>query len=146
MFLQASVILLTGRGVPDTPRTWSRHTTPPPQPGADTPRPGTPPRSRHPPGTRCTPSNAEHAGRYGQWAGGTHPTGMQSCFSKLSMGHGYQWHKICPVTGSKCRQFHHHCFQLGKHNVRKSVLHSQSSFLVNSLPISTLHLLHTKNR
>ena len=26
----------------------------------------------HPPGT-------EHAGRYGQRAGGTHPTGMQSC-------------------------------------------------------------------
>ena len=30
------------------------------------------PRSRHPPAT-------EHAGRYGQRAGGTHPTGMQSC-------------------------------------------------------------------
>ena len=36
-------------------------------PGADTPL------SRHP-----QPS-AEHAGRYGQRAGGTHPTGMQSC-------------------------------------------------------------------
>ena len=36
------------------------------------PKPGTPPRTRHPPG-------AEHAGRYGQCAGGTHPTGMQSC-------------------------------------------------------------------
>ena len=35
-------------------------------PRADTPW------SRHPPG-------AEHAGRYGQWAGSTHPTGMQSC-------------------------------------------------------------------
>ena len=28
-----------------------------------------------------TPSRTEHAGRYGQCAGGTHPTGMQSCFS-----------------------------------------------------------------
>ena len=42
-------------------------------PGADTPR------SRHPP---CPPA-AEHAGRYGQRAGGTHPTGMQSCFKSL---------------------------------------------------------------
>ena len=33
----------------------------------------TPPQSRHP------PPGAEHAGRYGQRAGGTHPTGMQSC-------------------------------------------------------------------
>ena len=27
-----------------------------------------------------TPPGAKHAGRYGQRAGGTHPTGMQSCF------------------------------------------------------------------
>ena len=40
--------------------------------GADTPR------SRHPP-----PS--EHAVRYGQRAGGTHPTGMQSC----------HWFSVC---------------------------------------------------
>ena len=33
-----------------------------------------PPGSRHPPGT-------EHVGKYGQRAGGTHPTGMQSCFT-----------------------------------------------------------------
>ena len=37
-------------------------------PGADTPLPGA-----DTPGT-------EHAGRYGQRAGGTHPTGMQSCY------------------------------------------------------------------
>ena len=61
--------------------------TPPPS-GADTPsRADTPPsprRSRHPlplsrhppPGT---PLCAVHAGRYGQQAGGMHPTGMQSC-------------------------------------------------------------------
>ena len=41
----------------------------------------TPPRSRYPPPPRGpdTPL-AEHAGRYGQRAGGMHPTGMQSCF------------------------------------------------------------------
>ena len=109
MFLQASVILLTGGG-----STWHH----PPGPGADTPPPtpppgpGTPPGTRytppgpgtlpppwdqvhppppgtrytpldqvHPPRTRYTPApDAEHAERYGQWAGGTHPTGMQSCW------------------------------------------------------------------
>ena len=53
--------------------------TPPPQqtpPGADPPRSRhTPLRSRHPP-----PPRAEHAGRYSQCTGGTHPTGMHSCY------------------------------------------------------------------
>ena len=48
-----------------------RADTPPPGADADTPLP-------HPPGAD-TPSDAEHARRYGQRAGGTHPTGMQSC-------------------------------------------------------------------
>ena len=52
--------------------------TPPDQPGTHQtrytpPGPGTPPDQVHPP-------SAEHAGRYGQRAGGTHPTGMQSCW------------------------------------------------------------------
>ena len=113
MFLQASVILLTG-GVPDTPRLGA-DTHPPPgsgthprsrhppwdqvHPQADTlprtsyplgpdtpPRPGTPPQDQvHTPGADPplgpgTPPDSEHAGRYGQHPGGTHPTGMQSCF------------------------------------------------------------------
>ena len=44
-----------------------------PPPGADTPPRADPPRSRHP------PPGAVHAGRYGQQAGGTHPTGMHTC-------------------------------------------------------------------
>ena len=40
--------------------------------GRYTPRAGTPPRQVHPPG-------AVHAGRFGQQAGSTHPTGMYSC-------------------------------------------------------------------
>ena len=52
---------------------WSRH--PPPPPGADTP-----------------PSRAVHAGRYGQQAGGMHPTGMQSCLFVFS-----NWLKQCPI-------------------------------------------------
>ena len=67
-------------------------------PDQASPRPGTPwpgtPRSRHPPNKAPprpgtwpeqtpprpgTPPSTEHAGRYGQRAGGTHPTGMQSC-------------------------------------------------------------------
>ena len=81
-----------GGGVPDTPQTWNRH-----HPGPGTPpwEQTPPPQSRHPsspgadtPGTRYTPQDqvhphAEHAGRYGQWAGGTHPTGMQSCLFKV---------------------------------------------------------------
>ena len=55
------------------------------------PGPGTPPGTRYTPLTRYTPQDqvpprpgttppgAEHAGRYGQRADGTHPTGMQSC-------------------------------------------------------------------
>ena len=55
----------------------------PPSPGQVHP-PGTPP-GRFTPGGRYTsgrytPPGAVHAGRYGQQAGGTHPTGMHSCF------------------------------------------------------------------
>ena len=39
---------------------------------------GTPP-EQAPPLPEQTPPRPEHAGRYGQRAGGTHPTGMQSC-------------------------------------------------------------------
>ena len=58
-----------------------------PNPGTRgrTPLPGT--RGRHPPGIRGRrpgsrhPPCTVHAGRYGQQAGGTHPTGMHTCFS-----------------------------------------------------------------
>ena len=40
---------------------------------------GTPPLGRYNPGQVHLPG-ALHAGRYGQEAGGTHPTGMHSCF------------------------------------------------------------------
>ena len=45
----------------------------------------------HPTRTRCTPQDqihplgAVHAGRYGQQAGGTHPTGMHSCLVMYSV-------------------------------------------------------------
>ena len=45
------------------------------------PRDHSPPLTRHPPGPDTPPPpRAEHTGRYGQQAGGMHPTGMQSCF------------------------------------------------------------------
>ena len=75
MFSQACVILFTGgsasvhAGIPHP-----LEQTPPP-------REQTPPRSR-PPGADILP-RAEHAGRYGQGAGGTHSTGMQSCFFSI---------------------------------------------------------------
>ena len=61
---------------PGTPRrtryTSSWDQVHPQGPGTPPPGSGTPPR------TRYTPL-AVHAGRYGQQAGGTHPTGMHSC-------------------------------------------------------------------
>ena len=64
-------------GIPPPPR--SRH--PPDQAHLRSRHPAgsshTPPESRHPP--EQTPPCAVHAGRYGQQAGGMHPTGMQSC-------------------------------------------------------------------
>ena len=76
IFLHLFVILFTGGSA-------SVHAGIPP------PRPGTTPRTRHPPQTGTplprtprpgTSPGAEHAGRYGQGTGSTHPTGMQSCF------------------------------------------------------------------
>ena len=61
VFTPLSVILFTG-GV-CLSACWDIH----PPPGAD------PPPSRHSP-------RAVHAGRYGQQAGGTHPTGMHTCW------------------------------------------------------------------
>ena len=76
---------------PGTPP-GTRHT---PQDHAHSPGPGTPPgqgtppdqvplRTRHTPWDQAPPLGpdppcAVHAGRYGQQAGGMHPTGMQSC-------------------------------------------------------------------
>ena len=67
----------------DTPReqTHSRH----PLRSRHTPREQTqpleqtPPRADPPQGADTSSPSAEHTGRYGQCAGGTHPTGMQSC-------------------------------------------------------------------
>ena len=60
---------------------WDTHLLP----GADPPpQKQTPPQSRHPHRADTqweqTPPRAVHAWRYGQQAGGMHPTGMQSCF------------------------------------------------------------------
>ena len=60
-------------------------------PGVDTPRSRHPleqttPWSRHPP--KQTPPCTVHAERYGQQAGGTHPTGMHTCLGMVMLGHG----------------------------------------------------------
>ena len=105
MFSQACVILFTGGCLPQcmlgyTP--LSRHPpeqTPPLSrhppgsrhpPEQTSPREQTPPWSRPPgadtPWSRCPPEQTppqDHAGRYGQRAGGTHPTGMQSCVENV---------------------------------------------------------------
>ena len=47
----------------------------PPPPRADPPRP-----ARHPPRTGRHPLPRNKTAAYGQWAAGTHPTGMHSCY------------------------------------------------------------------
>ena len=103
MFLHVCVILLTGGSAsvhvgipPPREQTPPRAGTPPQEqtppsrhsPGPGTPLKQTPMGSRHPPGPGTpweqTPPGAEHARRYGQRAGGTHPTGMQSCLFNFS--------------------------------------------------------------
>ena len=86
MFLQASVILSTGgsasvhAGIPPP-----QEQTPPP-PYEQTPQPPNPHMSRLPPGAGTPLPSAKHAGRYGQRTGGTHPTGMQTCFVSFYKG------------------------------------------------------------
>ena len=88
---------------PGTPP-WTRYT---PQDQVHPPGPGIPPGTRYTPWDQVhtprdqvhpldqvhphqvhppipgTPPGTEHAGRYGQRAGGTHPTGMQSCLANF---------------------------------------------------------------
>ena len=76
-FLHVCVILFTGGGLPQCMLGYH----PPPGPG--TPQEQTP-RDQAPSPESGTP-RAEHAGRYGQRVGGTHPTGMQSCYAENSL-------------------------------------------------------------
>ena len=80
MFLHVSVILFTGRRLPQCMLGYQ-----PPAPHEQTPLRADPPSgSKHPlgadtPQEQTPPTAAVHAGRYGQQAGGTHPTGMHPC-------------------------------------------------------------------
>ena len=87
MFLHVSVILLTGgvsasvhAGIHHPP--WKQTPTPgaDTSPGADTPGADTPGADTP---LEETPPGAVHAGRHGQQAGGTHPTGMHTCLTKI---------------------------------------------------------------
>ena len=75
MFLQLSVILFTGIP-PPSPQEQVSPRADPPSEQTHLPEQTPPPGSRHHP---C----AVHAGRYGQQAGGMHPTGMQSCLQTI---------------------------------------------------------------
>ena len=56
----------------------------------------------------ASPPSAEHAGRYSARAGGTHPTGMQSCYNRVHTSCNFQvngdvhWTnlKVCPFSSS----------------------------------------------
>ena len=72
MILHVSVILSTVGGGVSAPVHAGMHT---PQPKVDPPdQRQAPPRPE-----AGRPPRAVHAGRYGQQAGGTHPTGMHTC-------------------------------------------------------------------
>ena len=108
MFSQATVILPTGgvgwsasvhAGIPPPEQTPPPQQTPPPPSGADTP-----PQSRHPPEQTPTeqtpPTRRPHQSRhppgkqtpaYGQWAAGTHPTGMHSCLARFLPKTAWKW-------------------------------------------------------
>ena len=85
-----------------------------PRPEADTPPPGAdppgtrgrhpPPREQTPPGPEADPSGSRHppppkvhAGRYGQQASSTHPTGMHTCSLSFS---------LCFLPGTKICHYH----------------------------------------
>ena len=89
LFTGGSASVHIGIPPPDQAPPWSR------------PPPSRHPPSRHPPGAggprEQTPPCAVHAGRYGQQAGGMHPTGMQSC---LCVTLYLQWSR-CIGTGAK---------------------------------------------
>ena len=58
------------------------NTPPPPHPWAESSPLEQDPPDQPLPRDQAPPPSAEHAGRYGQRAGGMHPTGMQSCFTE----------------------------------------------------------------
>ena len=45
----------------------------------------------------CSPPRAVHAGRYGQQAGSTHPTGMHSCLCLILISTDYSQQQCIPV-------------------------------------------------
>ena len=88
IFSQASVILFTGGGLPQCMLGYHPPARQTPSGKADAPRQGDPSGKADPPGKETlqqgrpppgkeTPRCAVYAGRYGQQAGGMHPTGMQ---------------------------------------------------------------------
>ena len=84
MLLHVSVILFTGGGVCPS-ACWD---TPPRTRGR-------PPQARHPPGQtspRADTPSAQCMLGYDQQAGGTHPTGMQSCWNIFSLGKRFILH------------------------------------------------------
>ena len=99
-----------GGGSPENPPGTRQPT--PPGPGNHPPGPGNPPRTRQPPRDQATPPGpgnpprhqadpppvGKNTAAYGQWAAGTHPTVMHSCFCLsvcLSVGPGWGWHEVC---------------------------------------------------
>ena len=92
-----------GRETPP-PGRQEEHPPPPGQAGRTSPGQGEPPWSRRHPPPGTSPPRSRHSppppppGKqtpaYGQWAAGTHPTGMHSCLKKFSKN-SLEFRKLC---------------------------------------------------
>ena len=52
----------------------------------------------------CSHPGAMHAGRYGQQAGGTHPTGMHTCKTRIHSSRMCTVYRIGRLSGGVCSQ------------------------------------------
>ena len=84
----------------------SRHPPEQTPPGSRHPPEQTPPGSRHPPQSRHPPGAdippRKQTPAYGQWAAGTHPTGMHSCYKILRSLSGTRLLAVLKSQFSNC--------------------------------------------
>ena len=113
MFLHVSVTVNRGglrrtppdQGEPPGPGTHPPTKENPPGPGTHPPTKENPPGpGTHHPRTRHTPPDqgeppGKNTAAYGQWAAGTHPTGMHSCFITALYSNIFKW--IVSFIGSR---------------------------------------------
>ena len=120
MFLHLSIILFTGGSTSVHAGIHPPDQTPPEAdtPSADTPAGITPPLPEQtPPRSKQPPPCAMHAGRYGQQAGGMHPTGMHTCLFVCTIVYGSVANSL-QITEQSCGDMLHNNMHKNKVNVQ----------------------------